>query len=147
MDIKIQKIKEYETDKFKISTPKYHSEHAAGFDLCSANEIEIAPGETRLVSTGLKFEIPVGYELQVRPRSGVTSSTKLRVHLGTVDSDYRGEVYIIVENVDRGHQSILVQKGARIAQGVINKVEQARFTFGNLTETVRGTNGFGSTGD
>lgn len=79
--------------------PTYGTEHAAGFDLYAAADVIIAPGETKLVPTGLAFEIPVGYEMQIRPRSGVTLKTKLRVQFGTIDADYRGEVSVIIDNI------------------------------------------------
>lgn len=83
--------------------PRYATEGSAGFDLVAIDDVIIEPGETKLIRTGLAFEIPAGYELQIRPRSGVTLKTKLRVQLGTVDSDYRGEVGVIVDNVAIRH--------------------------------------------
>lgn len=79
--------------------PTYGSEGAAGFDLYAAEDVIIEPGDTVKVPTGLAFELPPGYEMQIRPRSGVTLKTKLRVQLGTVDADYRGEVGVIIDNV------------------------------------------------
>lgn len=79
--------------------PQYAREGDAGFDLVAVEDVIIEPGETALVPTGLAFELPQGYEMQVRPRSGVTLKTKLRVQLGTVDAGYRGEVGVIVDNV------------------------------------------------
>lgn len=80
--------------------PKYATNGASGFDLVAVEDVIIAPGETKLVRTGLAFEIPPGYEMQIRPRSGVTLKTKLRVGNapGTIDSDFRGEVAVIVDN-------------------------------------------------
>ncbi|WP_102271329.1 dUTP diphosphatase [Cytobacillus massiliigabonensis] len=78
--------------------PQYAREGDAGFDLVAVEDVIIEPGETALVKTGLAFELPHGYEMQVRPRSGVTLKTKLRVQLGTVDAGYRGEVGVIVDN-------------------------------------------------
>lgn len=79
--------------------PKYAREGDAGFDLVAVEDTIVNPGATVLVSTGLAFEIPTGYEMQIRPRSGVTVKTKLRVQLGTVDSGYRGEIKVIVDNI------------------------------------------------
>ena len=78
--------------------PKYAHEGDAGFDLVAVEDIMVEPGQTVKVPTGLAFAIPNGYELQIRPRSGLTLNTKLRVQLGTVDSTYRGEVAVIVDN-------------------------------------------------
>ena len=96
----------------------------------------------------LAFEIPDGYELQVRPRSGLSAKTKLRVSNspGTIDSDYRGEVCIILDNIS-SEESYTINKGERIAQGIISKVEKITFEeVEELSETERGEAGFGSTG-
>lgn len=127
--------------------PKYQTSGAAGFDFHASERVVIMPGETVLVGTGLSFEIPLGYELQVRPRSGMSVKTKLRVSNspGTIDSDYRGEVKIIIDNI--GHSPYTVEIGDRIAQGVVS--EFSRFEFEevtDLTETERGAGGFGSSG-
>jgi len=79
--------------------PKKAHTDDAGFDLVAAEDVLINPGETVLVKTGLAFELPPGYEMQIRPRSGVTLKTKLRVQLGTVDANYRGELGVIVDNI------------------------------------------------
>ncbi|MCV9371103.1 deoxyuridine 5'-triphosphate nucleotidohydrolase [Bacillus paralicheniformis] len=79
--------------------PQYAHASDACFDLVAAEDVVIEPGETALVKTGLAFEIPVGYEMQIRPRSGITLKTKLRVQLGTVDAGYRGEVGVVVDNI------------------------------------------------
>src|SRR5690625_4442372 len=79
--------------------PKYAKKGDSGFDLVAVEDMVIEPGETKLIKTGLAFEIPEGYEIQVRPRSGITLKTKLRVQLGTIDSNYRGEVGVIVDNI------------------------------------------------
>lgn len=150
--------------------PKYATEGAAGFDLHAANDVIVQPGETVLVPTGLAFEIPRGYEIQVRPRSGISLKTKLRVQLGTCDADYRGEVGVIVDNAHTGKYGIeiaedingehveqtrnncykgsyIIRKGDRIAQGIVAPVERAAFeVVEELTETERGADGFGSTG-
>lgn len=136
--------------------PRYATDGASGFDLVAVEDVVIAPGETKLVRTGLAFEIPPGYEMQIRPRSGISLKTKLRVanSPGTIDEDFRGEVCVIVDNThetdfwgDYAHQpdlidgnslswdigvaysinTYLIRKGDRIAQGVIVPVVRANF--------------------
>lgn len=128
--------------------PFYATPGAAGFDLAAKKQYILSPGETKVVGTGLYFEIPVGYELQVRPRSGTSLKTAIRLanSPGTVDSDYRGEVGIIVTNTSP-HTVLVIDRGERIAQGVIKEVpEVVLFETDELTETERGTGGYGSTG-
>lgn len=129
--------------------PKYQSAGASGFDLHALEDMDIKAGDTVLVKTGLSVAVPAGYELQVRPRSGMALKTNLVVanSPGTVDSDYRGEVCVIMKNSlgIKAHQKI--SKGDRIAQGVIVPVVQAEIEeVEELDETQRGAGGFGSTG-
>lgn len=143
--VKIKRLNE------SVELPKYAKPGDAGFDLVAAEDTVIWPEETKVVKTGLAFEIPPGYELQVRPRSGMTRNTKLRVVLGTVDSGYRGEVGVLVDNIElvKGKlmSSQLIEKGTWIAQGVIAPVETAHFVeVDELSESERGNHGFGSTG-
>jgi dUTP pyrophosphatase len=156
--------------------PKYARDGDAGFDLIATEDVIIEPGVTMVVPTGLAFELPPGYEMQIRPRSGVTLKTKLRVQLGTIDSGYRGEVKVIVDNVNRDNDieedflldisdglvsaleylgawnsfesgSYIIRKGDRIVQAVIAPVETAHFVDSdNLEESMRGSGGFGSSG-
>ncbi|MGE1096846.1 dUTP diphosphatase [Bacillus altitudinis] len=91
------------------TTPTYAHSTDACFDLYAAKNVIIEPGETKLVPTGLAFEIPVGYEMQIRPRSGITLKTPLRVQLGTVDSGYAGEVGVIVDNI--AHREYYIEDG------------------------------------
>lgn len=153
--------------------PRYATDLAAGFDLVAVDDVIIAPGETKLVPLGFAIELPPGYEMQVRPRSGISLRTKLRVanSPGTVDADFRGEVGVLVDNIRRvdsvGHiysridgtdrastcvdapprGSYVILKGDRIAQGVIAPVERAIFVVvDELSETARGSGGFGHTG-
>jgi dUTP pyrophosphatase len=138
--------------------PRYGSLGAAGFDLVAIEDVvAIGPGETRLIKTGLSVEIPMGFEMQVRPRSGTSLKTMLRVSNspGTIDSDYRGEVCVIMTNTlvpnetDRhnGTDYIYIKKGDRVAQGVIAAVEHVTFDeVKDLSVTGRGAGGFGSTG-
>jgi dUTP pyrophosphatase len=129
--------------------PRYMSSGAAGLDLAAAPEapIEIAPGGRAAVPTGLAFEIPAGFEGQVRPRSGL--ARKLGITLpnapGTIDSDYRGEVLVLLMNL--GTEPFVVKPGDRIAQLVIAPVVTAELEeVAALDETVRGKGGFGHTG-
>lgn len=150
MKIQIKKL----CDEAQV--PQYATPGAAGFDLHAVENYWIAPGETALVKTGLSFAIPEGYELQVRPRSGLSLKTPLRVanSPGTIDSDYRGEVCVIMTNTaspnPEGELSPLseqIKMGDRIAQGVICPIIQAEFELTDaLPETKRGKGGFGSTG-
>ncbi|MDR4408182.1 dUTP diphosphatase [Bacillus anthracis] len=142
--VKIKRVKD-------VELPKYAKPGDAGFDLVAAEDTIIWPGETKVVPTGLAFEIPPGYEMQVRPRSGITRNTKLRVVLGTVDSGYRGEVGVLVDNTETpkssNMQAHVIEKGTRIAQGVIAPVITAHFEeVDELSHSERGTNGYGSTG-
>lgn len=137
--------------------PKYATSGAAGFDLVSMEDLVLSGGDTRAVKTGLVVEIPPGFEMQIRPRSGLSLKTALRVANapGTVDSDYRGEVAVIMTNSSgagdmfgngRGDMET-IKKGDRIAQGVIVPVVQAEFEeVEELSDTERGAGGFGSTG-
>lgn len=141
------------TLKFKrlashINIPTYHTEGAAGFDLESAENIAVPSGRTVLVRTGLQVEVPEGYELQIRPRSGMSLKTGLMIKNspGTIDSDYRGEIGIIIFNTGEkfGHY---INQGDRIAQGVVVPVIRACIEeVDELDSTVRSSGGFGSTG-
>jgi len=140
----ILKVKRLDPD---IDLPKYQTAGASCFDLAASEDVSISPGETKPVPTGLAFDIPEGYEVQIRPRSGITLNMKLRVHLGTLDSDYIGAVSMIVENSDRGANPTTIRRGDRIAQAALVKVEQARLEeVMSISETERGGDGFGSTG-
>lgn len=147
MKLKIKKLNK------KAQIPKYQTEGSSGFDLHALEDTRILPGQTKLVSTGLSFEVPFGYELQVRPRSGLSLTTKLRVanSPGTVDADYRGEIKIIMENtgvptaLDSG--VAIIKAGDRIAQGVICPIIQCDIEeVVDLSSTERGSSGIGSTG-
>lgn len=128
--------------------PEYQTSGAAGFDFHSLVEKVIMPGETEIIRTGIAFQIPVGQEIQIRPRSGMSSKTKIRVanSPGTIDSDFQGEVKIILDNT--GVTPYTVRIGDRIAQGVLANVSRAIFDvvgeFDIVTE--RGEKGFGSSG-
>lgn len=148
--------------------PKYQSLGASGFDLHAIEDVEIKPGQTALIKTGLAVEIPEGYELQVRPRSGISLKTFLRINNspGTVDSDFRGEVCIIASNtnpcisefIKLKHQpeevltdavnsnTLYIYKGDRIAQGVICPIQKVEFVEEDLSDTERNNKGYGSSG-
>lgn len=132
-----------------IPLPEYKSAHAAGLDLCAAvDESEtIAPGEIKLVPTGLFVEIPPGCEGQIRARSGLALKHGLMLpnSPGTIDADYRGEVQVIVGNV--GREPFTITRGMRFAQLVIARYEHVNIdVVEELTTTQRGAGGFGHTG-
>ena len=151
--------------------PIYAHETDAGLDIYSTEDINIRPGETILIKIGLKVAIPVGYELQVRPKSGISLKTKLRVANtpGTIDSGYRDEIGIIIENIEQPIQDISyhfdtnnkividsilhgktysIEKGQKIAQLVLNKISKANFILVDTVNKIEGDRGggFGSTG-
>lgn len=128
--------------------PKYQTAGASGFDFHSVEDTVVMPGESTMVGTGLAFEIPTGLELQVRPRSGMSAKTKIRVSNspGTIDADYRGEVKILLDNI--GTLPYTIRVGDRIAQGVFMEVHQyvLEEETEDLSSTSRGSGGIGSTG-
>lgn len=129
--------------------PEYKTAGAAGADVCAlvGSPVELKPGERALIGTGLFFAIPDGYEIQVRPRSGLAAKNGVTVlnSPGTIDSDYRGELKVILANL--GNETFTVNKGDRIAQIVAAPVTRARFSsVEELDQTERGSGGFGSTG-
>ena len=127
--------------------PQYQSVEAAGFDFHAIVDKILQPGERALIKTGLSIALSFGYELQIRPRSGLAFKHGITVlnAPGTVDSDYRGEVMVLL--INHGNEPFVISKGERIAQGVIQEVIQAQFSVVDaLQETDRGASGFGSTG-
>jgi dUTP pyrophosphatase len=130
-----------------LPLPQYASDAAAGLDITSAEELVLEPGKRHAFATGLAIEIPHGFEVQVRPRSGLAIKhgiTCLNTP-GTIDSDYRGEVKVILINL--GEEPFHVRRGERIAQLVPAPVLRAHFSEAvELMETARGSGGFGSTG-
>lgn len=129
--------------------PAYATPGAAGFDLVSIVERSLPPGVAVLIRTGLAVEIPEGFELQVRPRSGLALKEHVTVlnSPGTIDADYRGEVGVLL--INHGSETFRVYPGDRIAQGVLARVERGSLIevpAGELTATKRGEGGFGSTG-
>jgi len=130
-----------------LPLPAYATAHAAGMDVVAAENVTLAPGARHAVATGFAIAIPEGYEVQVRPRSGLALKhgiTCLNTP-GTIDADYRGEVKVILANL--GDEPYMVLRGTRIAQLVPAPVVRARFAEAeSLDETDRGGGGFGSTG-
>lgn len=127
--------------------PTYMTQGSAGADVKSAEETVILPGKRALIGTGLFLEVPLGYEVQIRPRSGLAAKHGVIIpnSPGTLDSDYRGELRIILLNL--GEEAFVVKRGDRIAQIVVAKVHRAEFAkHEELSETSRGHGGFGSTG-
>lgn len=144
----------------------------SGFDLVASEDVIVEPGETKLITTGIAVQLPPGYEAQVRPRSGVTSRTKLRVQLGTIDNAYRGEIGVIVDNIhaedeadkrthnpvllngyiyaDRGRypkNTYLIRKGDRIAQLAVQALPRVEaIEIEDVGASERGSAGFGSSG-
>ena len=144
----ILKIKKLDNLR-EISLPKYETDGSAGMDLTAAIEesIILNPGEVKLVKTGLAIALEKGFEAQVRPRSGLALKNGITVlnSPGTVDSDYRGEVCVIL--INHSQEAFEIKRGMRIAQMIIARYEQAEIVeVADLDETVRGTGGFGSTG-
>ena len=148
-----------------VVIPTYAKDGDAGMDVCAAEEISIAPGETVIIPTGIKLAIPEGYEIQVRPRSGISYKTPLRLSNspGTIDSGYRDELGIIMTNTSDSNYSdqtftidskgnckgtYSIRKGDRIAQLVLQVVPKMKFTLVDSVKDI-GSNrggGFGSTG-
>jgi len=129
--------------------PAYQTEGSAGADLCAflSAPVTLEPLERKLVPTGISVEIPAGFEAQVRPRSGLAFKHGITVlnAPGTIDSDYRGEIGVVLVNL--GSEPFEIENGDRIAQLVLAQVERAAFTAAdNLSGTGRGAGGYGSTG-
>jgi len=148
--VKMIELKVLRMDHAKgLKIPAYQSAGAAGADVRAAVEavISVKPGERVAVPTGLILEMPEGFEVQVRPRSGLAFKYGLTVvnAPGTIDSDYRGEVKILLVNL--GHEDVTITRGDRIAQLVVAPVSRVLFVEEqDLTSTGRGDGGFGSTG-
>lgn len=141
IDLKIKKLHK------SAIIPAYQSAEAAGFDLHSVESCVIESGKSALIATGLAFEIPKGYEVQIRPRSGLALKHGISVlnTPGTIDSDYRGEIKVILINHSNAPFSINI--GDRIAQGVVNEIICAKIIeVEDLANSTRGAMGFGSSG-
>jgi dUTP pyrophosphatase len=140
--LKVRKLRE------DAQIPRYaHGpEEDAGMDLCAVEAVSLAPGERKLVATGISIELPSGYEAQIRPRSGL--ALKYGITLpnspATIDPGYRGEIRVILQNT--GSEVFHVAPGERIAQMVIARYEAVEWVEGELSESERGYGGFGSSG-
>lgn len=144
LQVKVKKL-----EHFKGALPAYETEHASGFDLRAqlSSPVLLEPGKRVMIPTGLSVEIPPGFEIQIRPRSGWASKKGVTVvnTPGTIDADYRGEVKIAL--IHLGDEPLEIQDQDRIAQAVLCPVYQAQLLeVSELSDTVRGAGGFGSTG-
>lgn len=131
-----------------LPLPQYMTEHAAGMDVYAAvtEDVLLKAGETKLIPTGMSIEVPVGYEAQIRPRSGLALKHGIGIlnAPGTIDADYRGEVGIILTNFSK--TDFVVKRGERVAQMVVAPVAKVTITLQEeLTATARGAGGFGHT--
>lgn len=118
----------------------------SGFDLYVNETVMLLPNDRKKIKTGLVCDLPHNYEIQIRPRSGVSTNTKIEIIFATIDSCYRGEIHIIAHNTDS--DPIVIEKGSSIAQGVINRLPTIiieEIDFKEISSTSRGTDGFGST--
>ena len=134
----------------KVGLPKYETEGSSGMDLAAhvKEPVEIKPGTTAIIPTGLAVSIPKNFEIQIRPRSGLAAKNQISVlnTPGTIDADYRGEIKVILINL--GTKSFLIENGARIAQMVLCPIVKAKLKEVKILEnTKRGSGGFGSTGN
>jgi len=146
IQIKIQHVTNLFSD---IPLPEYATDGSSGLDLRAAveSEIKIEKGKVGLVPTNLRVEIPAGYEIQIRPRSGLAVKNGIGVlnSPGTIDSDYRGEIKVILFNF--GEDDFIIKRGDRIAQMILSKVYRANLILTDeLNESSRGEGGFGHTG-
>ena len=133
----------------EVPLPKYETVGSSGMDLSANinNNITIQPGKTSIIPTGLAVAIPEGFEIQIRPRSGLAANNKISVlnTPGTIDADYRGEIKVILINL--GNEPFKIEKGFRVAQMIVSPVVKAELIeVTDLEETKRGVGGFGSTG-
>ena len=133
----------------EVPLPKYETDGSSGLDLAAFIEknIEIKPGKSKIIPTGLAIAIPKNFEIQIRPRSGLAAKNQISVlnTPGTIDADYRGELKVILINL--GDKSFFVEKGLRVAQMVLCPIVKAKLKEEeSLEDTKRGSGGFGSTG-
>ena len=133
----------------EVSLPKYETSGSSGMDLAAYinNNVNLEPGKSEIIPTGISVAIPEGFEIQIRPRSGLAAKNKISVlnTPGTIDADYRGEIKVILINLS--NKTFVIEKGFRIAQMVVCPIIQAKLEeVDELNETIRGEDGFGSTG-
>jgi dUTP pyrophosphatase len=141
IDIRVKRLPHGEG----LPLPAYGSDHAVGLDVVAAESLTLAPGARHAVATGIALAIPHGYEVQVRSRSGTAVRNGITCLTGTIDSDYRGELKVVLVNL--GAEPFAIARGERIAQLVPAPVLRAAFAeVDELDETARGIGGFGSTG-
>ncbi|HEV7661754.1 MAG TPA: dUTP diphosphatase [Allosphingosinicella sp.] len=141
IDIRVKRLPHNEG----LPLPAYGSGHAVGLDVVAAESLTLAPGARHAVATGIALAIPHGYEVQVRSRSGTAVRNGITCLTGTIDSDYRGELKVVLVNL--GAEPFEILRGERIAQLVPAPVLRAAFAeVDELDETARGAGGFGSTG-
>jgi dUTP pyrophosphatase len=141
IDIRVKRLSHGEG----LPLPAYGSDHAVGLDVVAAESLTLAPGARHAVATGIALAIPHGYEVQVRSRSGTAVRNGITCLTGTIDSDYRGELKVVLVNL--GAEPFAIVRGERIAQLVPAPVLRAAFAeVDALDETARGSGGFGSTG-
>ncbi len=141
LEVKVKKLRE------DAIIPKYQTEGAAGFDFHAAidHDILLRPGDWREIPFGIAMEIPPGYELRIRSRSGLAFEHQIIAYHGLIDSDYRGPLSVLLHNASV--DDYVIKPGARVAQGVLSRYERANFIEAfELSETARGASGFGSTG-
>ena len=140
----VKRLSDSTTD---IALPSYATEHSSGLDLRTAENITLEPGEYKLIPTGVAIEIPEGFEGQIRPRSGLALKYGIAClnSPGTIDSDYRGEVKVLLINL--GKEIVRFERGERIAQLIISRYERVQVELaGDLAESGRSAGGFGHTG-
>ena len=133
----------------EVSLPRYETSGSSGMDLAAYinNSINLESGKSQIIPTGISVAIPEGFEIQIRPRSGLAAKNKISVlnTPGTIDADYRGEIKVILINLS--NKTFVIEKGFRIAQMVVCPIIQAKLEeVDELNETIRGEDGFGSTG-
>jgi dUTP pyrophosphatase len=143
--VRIKKSEGYED----LELPKYETAGACAMDLLAAIDTEciyISPGERRLVFTGISIALPDGYEAQIRPRSGLANKQGISIvnSPGTIDSDYRGKIGVIL--INHGSERVMIKRAMRIAQMVVQPVSRVSWEEGELDKTDRGEGGFGHTG-
>lgn len=149
MNDKIQVLVKKMEDAVDLDMPKYMTSGASGVDLYAhiKSTVTLNPGEYKLISTGIAIELPIDFEAQIRGRSGLAAKYGIGLvnGIGTIDADYRGEIKVIL--INWGAEPFLIKRGDRIAQMVIQRVEQAEFILTeSLTDSERGMGGFGHTG-
>lgn len=139
MKVKFKRLSE------DVKLPKYMTKGSSGMDFYAYYGAWVPPGETVKIESGLEVELPEGYGMEVKGRSGLSLNQNYHIKTGVIDSDYRGEIGFIISNPS--NENLFIARGERIAQGIIYRIEQASIEeVDELTDTDRGTGGFGHTG-